>query len=72
VPVGVVVATAAIAYGNQRFRALAEPSLLVLAGTGAAALLATRPTAQASVPTTSEERRREPVNAVTSRILNRS
>jgi hypothetical protein len=71
-PIGVVVVTAALAYGNQRFRALAEPSLLVLAGTGVAALLATRPTAPASVPATSEEQRREPVNAVTARILNRS
>ena len=71
-PIGVVVVTAALAYGNQRFRALAEPSLLVLAGTGVAALLATRPIAPASVPTTSEEQRRERVNAVTARILNRS
>jgi 4-amino-4-deoxy-L-arabinose transferase-like glycosyltransferase len=75
VPIGVVIVTAALAYGNQRFRALAEPSLLVLAGTGVAALLAARPATQASVPARPdepEERRPEPVNAVTPRILNRS
>jgi hypothetical protein len=71
VPVGVVVVTAALAYGNQRFRALAEPSLLVLAGTGAAALLAVRPAAVSPVQGTSEEARPEPVNAVTARISNR-
>jgi 4-amino-4-deoxy-L-arabinose transferase-like glycosyltransferase len=72
VPVGVVVVTAALAYGNQRFRALAEPSLLVLAGTGVAALLAVSPAAVSSVQGRSEERRPEPVNAVTARISNRS
>ena len=40
VPIGVVVVTAALAYGNQRFRALAEPGVLVLAGTGIAAVMA--------------------------------
>jgi 4-amino-4-deoxy-L-arabinose transferase-like glycosyltransferase len=72
VPIGVVVVTAAFAYGNQRFRALAEPSLLVLAGTGVAALLATRPARQVACPPAQEERAPEPVNAVTARILNRS
>jgi hypothetical protein len=43
VPFGLVVVTAAVGYGNQRFRALAEPSLLVLAGAGLVALLPGRP-----------------------------
>jgi 4-amino-4-deoxy-L-arabinose transferase-like glycosyltransferase len=72
VPVGVVVVTAALAYGNQRFRALAEPSLLVLAGTGVAALMAGRSARRLPAPETPEQRPREPVNAVTARILNRS
>lgn len=42
-PFGVVALTATVGYGNQRFRALAEPSLLVLAGAGVAALLPRRP-----------------------------
>lgn len=37
VPVGIVAATALSAYGNQRFRALAEPSVTVLAATALAA-----------------------------------
>jgi 4-amino-4-deoxy-L-arabinose transferase-like glycosyltransferase len=43
VPLGIVAVTAAFSYGNQRFRALAEPSLLVLAGAGVAALLPRQP-----------------------------
>jgi 4-amino-4-deoxy-L-arabinose transferase-like glycosyltransferase len=43
VPFGVVALTALVGYGNQRFRALAEPSLLALAGAGVAALLPRRP-----------------------------
>jgi hypothetical protein len=42
VPFGLVAITAVAGYGNQRFRALAEPSLLVLAGAGIAALLPRR------------------------------
>ena len=34
VPLGVVFATALASYGNQRFRAIAEPGMLVLAATG--------------------------------------
>ena len=39
VPVGVVVFTALVSYGNQRFRAVAEPGVLVLAAIGLMAML---------------------------------
>ena len=69
VPIGVVVVTAALAYGNQRFRALAEPGVLVLAGTGIAAVMAaagpTRVTAGRAPSELQAEQQPEPVKAVT-------
>ena len=71
VPIGVVVVTAALAYGNQRFRALAEPGVLVLAGTGIAAVMATAAPARGAAgraPSARQaDRQPEPVKAVTAR-----
>jgi Dolichyl-phosphate-mannose-protein mannosyltransferase len=41
-PVAMATATAAVTYGNQRFRIAAEPALLVLAATGAVAMARSR------------------------------
>ncbi len=71
VPIGVVMVTAALAYGNQRFRALAEPGVLVLAGTGIAAVMAAAAPARMAAgraPSARQaERQPEPVKAVTAR-----
>jgi Dolichyl-phosphate-mannose-protein mannosyltransferase len=72
VPIAAVVVTAALAYGNQRFRALAEPGVLVLAGTGIATLMAATAPARVSAGRAAPAQRPEPVKAVTARILNRS
>ena len=67
VPIAVVVMTAALAYGNQRFRALAEPGVLVLAGTGIAALTAAAVPAGVSARRVAPAQQPEPVKAVTAR-----
>jgi hypothetical protein len=50
VPVGVVVLTVVASYGNQRFRAVAEPSVVVLAAVAIAALLARASSSPPSPP----------------------